>query len=98
MPEPPQPEHREQRIALGKTNEHPARASLQRLVAQVLDESRGDLIRVRSFRYLQVEHLENCRPRQVKAKRLAGGLDEADDLATILCDVNQSLLRQRQQS
>ena len=45
-------------------------ASLQCLVAQVFDESRGNLVRIRPIGNLQVEDLENRRAWQVEAKRL----------------------------
>ena len=70
LAEPSQPENREQRVALGQANEQPVRAPLERLVAEVLDQGRGDLIGVGSVCHLQVEDLQHCGAGQVQPERL----------------------------
>src|SRR5712692_6851133 len=63
----------------------------------MLDEGGRDLVAIGSFRHLEVQHLQHPRAAQVEAKRLARRLDETDDLAVLFGDVDERLLRQRQQ-
>jgi len=97
LPEPAQPEDGEQCVALAKADEKPVRSTFDRLVAEVLDQRRRDLVGIGPVGHLQVEHLEKSCSRQVETKRLSRCLDEAHHFAGVLRDIDQSLLRQREQ-
>jgi len=92
LPEATHPEHGKQGVAVGDPHEQPLRPTRQRLVAKVLDQRRRDLVRIRAFGDLQVQHLQDLRPRQVEAALLPRGLHVADHLAAIVRDVDERLL------